>query len=472
MSDFTLTIDGKAVAGAARFGVINPATGDVFAEAPDASRAQLDDAMRSSQAALRPWQADLEQRRKALRACAEAIKAKAGELAPILVREQGKPMKDAFGEVIGSAVWFEFTASLDIPVEVVADTPENRVEVRRRPLGVVAAITPWNYPLLLGVWKIAPALLAGNTVVIKPSPFTPLTTLALGAVLRDVLPPGVLNVVSGGDELGAWMTSHPVPRKISFTGSTETGKKVAASAAPDLKRLTLELGGNDAAIVLDDVSVDAVAEKLFWGAFQNCGQVCSAIKRVYVPEAMRAPLVDRLAALAKSVKVGDGFTEGVQMGPLNNRPQFERVSMLVDEAKKSGARIAAGGAPVGGKGYFYQPTIVTDVAEGVRLVDEEQFGPALPVLSYRTVEEAVERANRTNFGLSGSVWSQDPERGAAVAGRLECGTAWVNQHLAIVPFAPFGGAKWSGIGVENGTWGLLGFTEIQTVNVARKPAGA
>jgi len=467
MSEFTLTLDGKAVAADRSFGVINPATGDVFAEAPDASRVQLDAAMESSQAALRPWQVDLEKRRAALRACAEAIKAKAGELAPILVREQGKPMKDAFAEVMGSAVWFEFTASLEIPVEVLVDTPESRVEVRRRPLGVVAAITPWNFPLLLGVWKIAPALLAGNTVVLKPSPFTPLTTLALGAVLRDVLPPGVLNVVAGGDELGAWMTSHPVPRKISFTGSTETGKKVAAAAAPDLKRLTLELGGNDAAIVLDDVSVDAVAEKLFWGAFQNCGQVCSAIKRVYVPEKLYSPLVDRLAELAAGVKVGEGFEDGVQMGPLNNRPQFERISELVEEAKKSGARVAAGGAPVGGKGYFYRPTILADLAEGVRIVDEEQFGPALPVLPYRNVEEAVERANRTNFGLSGSVWSANAERGAEVAGQLECGTAWVNQHLAIVPFAPFGGAKWSGIGVENGSWGLLGFTEIQTVNIAK-----
>jgi acyl-CoA reductase-like NAD-dependent aldehyde dehydrogenase len=467
MSEFTLTIDGKAVSATEGFGVINPATADVFAEAPDATRAQLNAAMESSQAALRPWQGDLERRREALRACAEAIKAKAGDLAPILVREQGKPMKDAFAEVMGSAVWFEFTAGLEIPVEVLVDTPESRVEVHRRPLGVVAAITPWNFPLLLGVWKIAPALLAGNTVVIKPSPFTPLTTLALGAVLRDVLPPGVLNVVSGGDELGAWMTSHPIPRKISFTGSTETGKRVAAAAAPDLKRLTLELGGNDAAIVLDDVSVEAVAEKLFWGAFQNCGQVCSAIKRVYVPEALYSPLVDRLGALAGGVKVGEGFEEGVEMGPLNNRPQFERVSELVDEARKNGARIVAGGAPASDKGYFYQPTILADVAEGVRIVDEEQFGPALPILPYRNVDEAVERANRTNFGLSGSVWSASAERGAEVASQLECGTAWVNQHLAIVPFAPFGGAKWSGIGVENGPWGLMGFTEIQTLNVAK-----
>jgi acyl-CoA reductase-like NAD-dependent aldehyde dehydrogenase len=169
------------------------------------------------------------------------------------------------------------------------------------------------------------------------------------------------------------------------------------------------------------------------------------------------------------VKVGEGFQEGVEMGPLNNRPQFERVAELVDDARKNGARVAAGGAPLAGKGYFYQPTILADLAEGVRIVDEEQFGPALPVLPYRDVEEAVERANRTNFGLSGSVWSASAERGAEVASQLECGTAWVNQHLAIVPFAPFGGAKWSGIGVENGTWGLLGFTEIQTLNVAKSP---
>jgi acyl-CoA reductase-like NAD-dependent aldehyde dehydrogenase len=318
-------------------------------------------------------------------------------------------------------------------------------------------------------WKIAPGLLAGNTLVTKPSPFTPLSTLMLGEILRDVLPPGVVNVISGGDSLGAWMTAHPVPRKISFTGSVETGKKVAASAAPDLKRLTLELGGNDAAIVLDDVKLDAVAEKLFWGAFQNCGQVCSAIKRVYVPEKLAS--VDRLAALARGVKVGDGFQEGVQLGPLNNRPQFER------------AKGAGGGRPEGRRAHRRGRS---PRREGLRLPAHDRGGrrggraargrgavrPRAGGDRLRNLDDAVERANRTSFGLSGSVWSQDPERAAAVAGRLECGTAWVNQHLAIVPFAPFGGAKWSGIGVENGKWGLLGFTEIQTVNVAKKPAGS
>jgi acyl-CoA reductase-like NAD-dependent aldehyde dehydrogenase len=294
-----------------------------------------------------------------------------------------------------------------------------------------------------------------------------LSTLRLGEILRDVLPPGVVNVVSGGDALGAWITEHPVVRKVSFTGSVATGKRVAAACAPDLKRVTLELGGNDAAIVLPDANPDAIADKLFWGAFENSGQICSAVKRVYVHEDLFPRLRDALTERAKAVKMGDGFEEGVELGPINNRPQVERVAELVDDAKAAGATITTGGARRAGGGYFFEPTIVTGVAEGVRLVDEEQFGPALPLLTYRDVDDAVERANATSFGLSGSVWSSDVARASEVAGRLVCGTAWVNKHVDIVPHAPFGGAKWSGIGVENGPWGLLGFTELQTINVAK-----
>jgi acyl-CoA reductase-like NAD-dependent aldehyde dehydrogenase len=468
VTTFSMTIDGKSVAGEARFPVINPASGSAFAEAPDCSRAELDQAMASAEAAYKTWRRDEAKRRQVLVACADAIQARVGELAPILTREQGKPLARATEELFGCAVWFRYTASLEIPVEVVRDDDEARVEVRRRPLGVVGAITPWNFPVLLAVWKIAPALLAGNTVVLKPSPFTPLSTLKLGEVLRDVVPAGVVNVVSGGDGLGAWITGHPAVRKISFTGSVATGKKVAAAAAPDLKRVTLELGGNDAAIVLDDADPKTLVPKLFWGAFANSGQVCSAIKRVYVPDALYPAVAEGLAELARTVKVGDGMQEGIELGPLNNKPQFERVSELVEDARQHGAKILAGGARAGDQGYFYQPTIVGDVSDGVRLVDEEQFGPALPILRYRELDDAVERANATHFGLSGSVWSADPSRAAEVARELDCGTAWVNQHLAIMPNTPFGGAKWSGIGVENGPWGLLGFTEIQTVNIAKK----
>jgi acyl-CoA reductase-like NAD-dependent aldehyde dehydrogenase len=277
----------------------------------------------------------------------------------------------------------------------------------------------------------------------------------------------VVNVVSGSDTLGAWMTEHPAVRKISFTGSVATGKRVALAAAPDLKRITLELGGNDPAIVLDDADVSAIADGIFWGSFSNSGQICSAIKRVYVPRSLHGALVDALADRARAVKVCDGREEGAQLGPISTRPQFERVCGLVRDALARGAKAAAGGAPLEGPGNFFAPTVLTDVEDGVRIVDEEQFGPALPVIAYRDLEDAVARANRTHFGLAGSVWSADPDRAAKVASRLECGTAWVNTHLIQGPSQPFGGFKWSGIGVENGPWGLAGFCELQTLYRAR-----
>jgi acyl-CoA reductase-like NAD-dependent aldehyde dehydrogenase len=467
VSEFSMTIDGGAVPTTDSFGVVNPATAEVFAQAPECTRAQLDAAMESAQKAYRDWRSDEGARREALHRAADALFGAADAIGPVLTAEQGKPLAEAGMEVLGAGVWFKYFADLELPREVIQDDDTAFAEVLRRPLGVVAAITPWNFPLILASWKIAPALLAGNTMVLKPSPFTPLATLKLGELLAGIFPPGVLNVVSGGDELGQWMTSHPVPRKISFTGSVATGKQVAAAAAPDLKRVTLELGGNDPAIVLDDVDPAAIAEKLFWGAFANNGQVCSAIKRVYVPERLYGQVVEALADRARSVKVGDGTAEGTQLGPINNRPQFDRVSELVADAIAGGATAVTGGKPVDGPGYFYEPTILSELTDGTRIVDEEQFGPALPVIAYRDLDDAVERANATHFGLSGSVWSADPERGAQVAARLECGTAWVNAHLALAPHQPFGGAKWSGIGVENGPWGLLGFTEIQVLYRAK-----
>ncbi|RJL20844.1 aldehyde dehydrogenase family protein [Bailinhaonella thermotolerans] len=462
-----MTIGGESVAADREFGVVNPATGQVHAQAPDCSREQLDAAMKAAAGAWRDWRKDEAGRRKALHEAGDLLMAKAGELAPTLTMEQGKPIGEATFEIVGAGYWLKYFADLEIPTEVIRDDDQARVEVRRRPLGVVAAITPWNYPVMLAAWKIAPALLAGNTMVLKPSPYTPLSSLAMGTLLKDVLPAGVLNVISGGDELGAWMTSHPVPRKISFTGSVATGKKVAQSAAPDLKRVTLELGGNDPAILLDDVDPGAVADKLFAAAFQNNGQVCSAIKRVYAPERMYDEVVEALAARAREAKVGDGMTEGVQYGPINNKPQFERVSELVADALGNGARAVTGGRAMDGPGYFFEPTILAGARDGMRIVDEEQFGPALPVIGYRTLDEALERANATHFGLSGSVWSADADRAAEVAAELECGTAWANTHLALHPGQPFGGFKHSGVGVENGTWGLLGFTEIQVVHRAR-----
>jgi acyl-CoA reductase-like NAD-dependent aldehyde dehydrogenase len=467
MADFTMTIDGSAAPTEKTFGVINPATGEVHAQAPDCTKEQLDAAFESAAKAYRDWRLDEKLRRELLHKAGDALFAAAGDIGPVLTAEQGKPLSEGATEAFGAGIWFKYYADLQVPQEVIQDDANAYAEVVRRPLGVVAAITPWNFPIVLASWKIAPALLAGNTMVLKPSPYTPLATLRLGEILRDIMPPGVLNVVSGGDDLGQWMTSHPVPRKISFTGSVASGKHVAAAAAPDLKRVTLELGGNDPAIILDDVDPAAIADKLFWGAFQNNGQVCSAVKRVYVPEKLYGDVVEALAEKARAVKVGDGTAEGTQLGPINNKPQFDRVSELVADAIKGGAQAVTGGKAMPGKGYFFEPTILADISDGTRIVDEEQFGPALPIISYRDLDDAVERANATHFGLSGSVWSADPERGAEVAARLECGTAWVNAHLALAPHQPFGGAKWSGIGVENGPWGYYGFTELQVIYRAK-----
>jgi acyl-CoA reductase-like NAD-dependent aldehyde dehydrogenase len=467
MSRFTMTIDGEEVTTEAVSPVVNPATGQEFAAAPLATMSQLDAAMTAAQRAYEAWRYDEPARRDALHHAAEALVAAADDIGPVLTAEQGKPLAEAKFEVRAAGEWFRYYADLAIPRETLKDDEQAFVEVLRRPLGVVAAITPWNVPLAIAARKIAPALLAGNAVVLKPSPFTPLSTLELGSVLRGALPAGVLNVVSGDDALGKAMTDHPVPRKISFTGSVATGKQVAVTAARDLKRVTLELGGNDPAIVLDDADPAAIADGLFWGAFANNGQVCAAVKRIYVPEKLYGDMVEALAERAAATKIGDGMDEGSELGPINNRPQFERVQSLVLDALEHGGHAATGGRPIEGPGYFFEPTIIEGVVDGHRIVDEEQFGPALPVVAYRDLDDALARANATHFGLSGSVWTRDPERGATVAEHLECGTAWVNTHMAFSRDQPFSGVKWSGIGVENGPWGLLDFTQIQVVHRAR-----
>jgi acyl-CoA reductase-like NAD-dependent aldehyde dehydrogenase len=467
MREFAMTIGGGRAGAREYLGVVDPATGEVFAQAPSCTREQLGQAMAAARAAA-SWGRDGKVRVAALHAAADAATAARDELAAVLSREQGKPLQAAQFEVTETARWLAASADLEIPRETVQDDERGYAVVERRPLGVVAAITPWNFPLLLAGWKLGPALRAGNTVVLKPSPFTPLSTLMLGEVLNQVLPAGVVNVVSGGDELGAWMTQHPTVRKISFTGSVATGKLIAAAAAPDLKRFTLELGGNDAAIVLPDADVEGIGRRLFWGAFINNGQICAGIKRVLVPHALHDDLVECLADWARKVRVGAGTEPRVQLGPVNNAPQFERVSDLVEDALARGGKAAAGGGPLDRPGYFFTPTILTGVAEGVRIVDEEQFGPALPVMAYRTVEEAVDRANATSFGLSGSVWGTDIDRAAEVAAQLDCGVVFVNDHLTLEPHLPFGGVKWSGAGVENGPWGLAEFSSLRALYQSRR----
>ncbi|WP_331773191.1 aldehyde dehydrogenase family protein (plasmid) [Embleya sp. NBC_00888] len=458
------TVDGADFATADSFDVVNPATGEILGAAPAIRAEDLDHVFGSAADAFRTWSRNDDARRRHLRAAADALDADQDRLSRLLTLEQGKPLHDSVIELQASSAWLRYYADLGWPDEVLRDDSEGYEAVRRRPIGVVAAITPWNFPILLAVWKIAPALRAGNTVVVKPSPYTPLTTLAVGAVLRKALPPGVLNVVSGPDPLGAAMVAHPVPRKISFTGSTATGMRVAAAAGEDLKRTTLELGGNDPAIVLADADVDAIARDLFWGAFGNNGQICLAVKRVYAHENIHDRLVEALASIARDTKVDDGLVPGAELGPINNAPQFDRVSDLVADALGRGARAACGGAALDRPGYFYAPTILDNLDDGVRVVDEEQFGPVLPIVAFRDERDAVERANRSNYGLTASVWSGDPDHAYAIAERVDGGQVSVNTHGGGVRMhLPFGGHKWSGIGVENGPWGLLGFTELQVV---------
>ncbi|ROO87279.1 acyl-CoA reductase-like NAD-dependent aldehyde dehydrogenase [Actinocorallia herbida] len=464
MTDPCMTINGLPVPAKATFEVIDPATAEVFAQAPDCGREQLDLAMSSANAAFGQWRRDDDRRREALRSGAAELYADIERIAGLLTLEQGKPLEDARMEVMGAAYWLNHFADLKLAREIVQDDENGFAEVVRRPLGVVAAITPWNVPVTLAAWKIAPALRAGNTMVLKPSPYTPLSTLAMGEALARALPPGVLNVVSGLEPLGAQMTAHPVPRKVSFTGSTPTGMAIARTAADDLKRLTLELGGNDPAILLDDADPEVIAESLFWGAFANNGQVCLAVKRVYAPEGIYADVVEALAERARTVRVDAGTVDGARLGPINNRPQFDRVAGLVRDALAKGARAAAGGAPLDRPGYFFAPTILADVSEGLAIVEEEQFGPALPVIAYRDLDDVIAQANSGPYGLTASVWSPDIARARAVATELECGQVAINAHgTGARPDLPFGGVKHSGIGVENGVWGLHGFTDVQTV---------
>jgi len=465
-----MTIDGRDVAGAGEMPVINPATGQVFAVAPDCSEEQLDEAIAAARAAQPAWAAiPFEDRRAKVVALAGVLSENLAPLMALLTQEQGKPHAAATGEVMGAAYWFMSAAELSLPVDVLEDTDERRTETHRVPLGVVGAILPWNFPLLVFAFKVIPALLAGNTLVAKPSPFTPLTTLAAGKLLAAALPPGVLNIVSGGDDLGRWMTAHPGIDKIGFTGSTATGKAIIKSAADTVKRLTLELGGNDAAIVLPDVDVAATAEALFWGAFGNSGQICVAAKRVYVHDAIYDAFRDAMIAYAKGVKIGDGAQQGVQLGPVQNRLQYERVTGLIADSQASGHVLQSiGETPAGG--YFVPITLVDNPPDDSRVVVEEAFGPVLPLLRFSDTDDVVSRANATDYGLAGSVWSADLAKAADIARRLQCGTVWINCIQDSLPATPIAGHKASGLGVENGNAGLIEYTNAQTLVTRKRPA--
>lgn len=461
---FFMTIDGRPDAGIGHFDVINPATEQPVTQCPRADAATIDRAIAAARSAFPGWAATpIDDRAALIERLADALHGRIGEFASLLTAEQGKPLAQAEYEIMGSVFTLRAFARMRPETKVLVDDGRNRVIEHRTPLGVVAAITPWNFPVILVMNKLGPALVTGNTMVIKPAPTTPLTTLLLGELCAEILPPGVVNVVCDQNDLGGYLTAHPDIAKVAFTGSTATGKKVMASAASGVKRVTLELGGNDAAIVLDDVDPRQIAAKIYGGAMTNAGQICVAIKRAYVPAPMYDEFCDELARLAGEAVVDDGARQGATVGPIQNRMQFEKVKALLADARQRGT-IIAGGEPLDRPGYFIPPTIVRDLPDDAALVREEQFGPVLPVLSYTDIDDVIARANDSEYGLGGTVWGRDVDRATAVAMRIDSGTVWVNQYLAIDANIPFRGSKQSGFGGELGQAGLDEYTQAHIVN--------
>ena len=467
-SDFVMTINGESVMTEQTQPVYNPATRSVFAQVPDASQQQLDDTVQSAQVALKTWGTTAaNDRQAALETYADLLEAHADAFMSLLTREQGKPRAGAEWEVLGSVAWLRAVASQRLPDEVVEDTDERRVVTRFTPVGVVGAIVPWNFPILLAIWKIAPALMSGSTMILKPSPYTPLCNLKLVELAQQAFPPGVISALSGGDDLGVWMTTHPEINKIAFTGSTETGRHVMKSASATIKRVTLELGGNDPAIVLPDVDAKALAPQLFWAAFQNNAQFCNSTKRLYIHEDVYDEVRDALADfITHHVKVGDGAEADTDLGPIQNSMQYGKVQDYFADCHVNGYTFALGGEiDETAVGWFVPVSLVDNPPDDSRIVREEPFGPILPLMKWSDEADVIARANDTIYGLGASVWGKDLAAIERIGQQLEAGTVWLNEVHQYSPFQAFGGHKQSGLGCENSLHGLMEYTNWQTVTM-------
>ena len=466
---FSMTINGKSIFTEKTLPVINPANEEVIAQVPCADQTDLDNAISAARTAFPSWSyLSVDQRAAKLEEFADAFLQHRDELARLFTLEMGRPLQGSYQEIDRAFNFCKAISKKRLSNEILEETEHHYVEKTYTPLGVAGLIIPWNFPVSLAIWKLTPALLTGNTIVLKPSPNTPLTALYLGEIAKDIFPAGVFNVITGGNELGAWMTEHPGINKISFTGSTATGKKVMQSASSNLKRITLELGGNDAAIVLEDADSKEIVEPIFWAAFRNTAQVCIATKRLYVHEKIYDEFLKELVNYAKTVKVGDGMDPETQLGPVQNKMQFEKVMEIIEDTKRSGAKIVLGGEIENKPGYFIPVTIVDNPPEDSRVVVEEAFGPILPVLKYRDYKEVIQRANNTVYGLAASVWGKDLKLAKSIADRLEAGTVWINEAHVLTPDFPFGGHKQSGIGVEHSLEGLKEYTNIKVVMINKK----
>ena len=462
-------INGKMIETGEWCDVVNPATEEVIGQVPKCGKDELDQAVAAARAAFKTWKnTPIEERRAAIMAISNAIKENGEELYRLLTAEQGKPHQQAQQEIFGAAAISAAQSTLELEDVINEDSDQRLSRTRRVPVGVVGGIVPWNFPVMMAIQKIVPAMLSGCTIVLKPSPFTPLTTVRIAELIADKVPAGVVNIITGEEALGPLITAHPDIDKITFTGSTATGKKIMEGASADLKRITLELGGNDASIVMPDADPKKVAEQLFWSSFSNAGQICIAAKRVYIHEDIYDELSEAIAEYAKHVKVGDGSEQGTGVGPIQNKKQYERVLELIEDAKDNGYQFLLGGdTDPSGTGYFVPLTILDNPPEDARIVAEEQFGPVMPLMKFSSEEEVIERANNSEYGLAGAVWTADPEKGVEIAEQLETGTVWVNEFLHLSPFAPFGGHKQSGFGAEYGLDGLKEFTYPQVITVKK-----
>ncbi|MEL7897126.1 aldehyde dehydrogenase family protein [Vreelandella neptunia] len=469
MQTYHNTVSGKQTEAKEHQEIFNPATAVSLGMAPLNSEHDVDLAVEAAKHAQKSWASVSDQeRRETVARIAQVLEDNSAYLSGLITQEQGKPLSGPGSrfEMQACVGWTQVPSKLELPPEIVYEDDERKDVLYRQPQGVVAAIAPWNWPLMIAIWQIIPAIRMGNTVVLKPSEYTPIATLEMVRLINQVLPAGVLNTVSGDGRIGAALTSHPDINKIMFTGSEATGRRIIVASSKNLAPITLELGGNDAAILMPGTDASAVAEGLFWGAFLNAGQTCACIKRLYVHEDDYDVVVAALGNVARQTPVGDGMDEGNLMGPLQNKMQYQKVKELVDDARGNGCDIMEFG-DIPSTGYFLPITLVGNIRDGQRLVDEEQFGPALPIIRYQTLDDAVASANHLSAALGASVWANSAEEAESTALQLEAGTVWINQHGAIHPMVPFGGNKASGYGVEFGIEGLKAVTQPRIISIKK-----